>query len=111
MSNTNNNLKTQTSNALHNAIMEAGGKDRPLNVSTWMDDLNITMEEYIRLEEEKAQKCRKVFSWETAKYGKIWYDEDVLDLRSVETKFPAIVFNDNLTSNETLSCEPTIWQL
>ncbi|GJW65967.1 retrovirus-related pol polyprotein from transposon TNT 1-94 [Tanacetum coccineum] len=30
MSNTNNNLQTQTSNALHNAIIEAGGKDRPL---------------------------------------------------------------------------------
>ncbi|GJU63927.1 hypothetical protein Tco_1245762 [Tanacetum coccineum] len=30
MSNTNTNLKTQTSNALHNAIMEAGGKDHPL---------------------------------------------------------------------------------
>ncbi|GKC28744.1 hypothetical protein Tco_1036038 [Tanacetum coccineum] len=29
MSNTNNNLQTQTSNALHNAIMEAGGKNRP----------------------------------------------------------------------------------
>ncbi|GJW08567.1 hypothetical protein Tco_1570990 [Tanacetum coccineum] len=29
MSNTNKNLQTQTSNALHNAIMEAGGKDRP----------------------------------------------------------------------------------
>nr|GEV14452.1 hypothetical protein [Tanacetum cinerariifolium] len=29
MSNTNNNLKTQTSNTLHNAIMEAGSKDRP----------------------------------------------------------------------------------
>ncbi|GKE23006.1 hypothetical protein Tco_1434518 [Tanacetum coccineum] len=29
MSNTNNNLQTQTSNALHNAIMEADGKDRP----------------------------------------------------------------------------------
>nr|GEW82680.1 hypothetical protein [Tanacetum cinerariifolium] len=29
MSNTNNNLQTQTSNALHNAIMEASGKDRP----------------------------------------------------------------------------------
>ncbi|GJV55195.1 hypothetical protein Tco_1456200 [Tanacetum coccineum] len=28
MSNTNNNLQTQTSNALHNAIMEASGKDR-----------------------------------------------------------------------------------
>ncbi|GJU83194.1 hypothetical protein Tco_1285559 [Tanacetum coccineum] len=29
MSNTNTNLQTQTSNALHNAIMEAGGKDHP----------------------------------------------------------------------------------
>ncbi|GJV11590.1 hypothetical protein Tco_1353131 [Tanacetum coccineum] len=29
MLNTNNNLQTQTSNALYNAIMEAGGKDRP----------------------------------------------------------------------------------
>ncbi|GJX29307.1 hypothetical protein Tco_0237386 [Tanacetum coccineum] len=29
MSNTNKNLQTQTSNALHNAIMEVGGKDRP----------------------------------------------------------------------------------
>ncbi|GJR47909.1 hypothetical protein Tco_1316012 [Tanacetum coccineum] len=29
MSNTNNNLQNQTSNALRNAIMEAGGKDRP----------------------------------------------------------------------------------
>ncbi|GJZ98649.1 hypothetical protein Tco_0671102 [Tanacetum coccineum] len=29
MSNTNTNLQTQTSNALHNAIMEAGGKYRP----------------------------------------------------------------------------------
>ncbi|GKD31373.1 hypothetical protein Tco_1242151 [Tanacetum coccineum] len=29
MSNTNNNLQTQTSNVVHNAIMEAGGKDRP----------------------------------------------------------------------------------
>nr|GEW50219.1 hypothetical protein [Tanacetum cinerariifolium] len=29
MSNTNNTMQTQTSNTLHNAIMEAGGKDRP----------------------------------------------------------------------------------
>ncbi|GKA97039.1 hypothetical protein Tco_0824933 [Tanacetum coccineum] len=29
MSNTNTNMQTQTSNALHNAIMEASGKDRP----------------------------------------------------------------------------------
>ncbi|GJV14287.1 hypothetical protein Tco_1359610 [Tanacetum coccineum] len=36
-----------------------------------MDDMNITMEEYIWLEEEKSQKRGKVFNWETAKYGKI----------------------------------------
>ncbi|GJZ93485.1 retrovirus-related pol polyprotein from transposon TNT 1-94 [Tanacetum coccineum] len=29
MSNTNNTMQTQTSNAFHNVIMEAGGKDRP----------------------------------------------------------------------------------
>ncbi|GJX29755.1 hypothetical protein Tco_0237834 [Tanacetum coccineum] len=76
-----------------------------------MDDPNITMEEYIRLEEEKARKHGKVFNWETAKYGKIWYDEDVHDLRSVETEFPAIVFDDAFTSEVTLSCEPTISSL
>ncbi|GJY98700.1 putative ribonuclease H-like domain-containing protein [Tanacetum coccineum] len=79
--------------------------------SVKMDDPNITIEEYIRLKEEKARKRGKVFNWETAKYGKIWYNEDVHDLRSVETEFPSIVFNDNLTLNETLSCEPTVSSL
>ncbi|GKC24622.1 hypothetical protein Tco_1026772, partial [Tanacetum coccineum] len=60
---------------------------------------------------KKARKCGNVYNWETTKYGKIWYDEDVHDLRSVETKFPTIVFNDNLTSNETLFCEPTVSSL
>ncbi|GKA91009.1 hypothetical protein Tco_0812879 [Tanacetum coccineum] len=69
-----------------------------------------TMEEYIRLEEEKAQKRGKVFNWETAKYGKIWYDEDIHDLRSIETEFPAIAFNDEVSS-KTLSYEPTISSL
>ncbi|GJV84318.1 hypothetical protein Tco_1524216 [Tanacetum coccineum] len=73
-----------------------------------MDDPNITMEEYIRFEEEKARRRGKVYNWETATYGKIWYDEDVHDLRSVETKFPAIVFNDKLSSEKTLSYEPTV---
>ncbi|GJW43199.1 hypothetical protein Tco_0071998 [Tanacetum coccineum] len=73
-----------------------------------MEDLNITMEEYIRLEEEKAHRHGKVYNWETAKYGKIWYDKDVHDLRSFETEFPAIIFNNRLTSEETPSCEPTV---
>ncbi|GJT86774.1 hypothetical protein Tco_1068491 [Tanacetum coccineum] len=73
-----------------------------------MDDPNITMEKYIRLEEEKARRRGKVYNWETATYGKIWYDEDIHDLRSVETEFPAIVFNDSLTSEVTLTCEPMV---
>ncbi|GJV43313.1 hypothetical protein Tco_1427849, partial [Tanacetum coccineum] len=76
-----------------------------------MDDPNITLVEYIRLEEEKAQNRGKVFNWETAKYGKIWYDEDVHDLKSVKTKFRAISFNDHISSEKTLSCEPTVSSL
>ncbi|GKC85372.1 hypothetical protein Tco_1141089, partial [Tanacetum coccineum] len=74
-----------------------------------MDDPNITMEEYIRLEEEKAHRRGKVYNWETAKYGKIWDNEDVHDLGSIETEFSAIVFND--TSEATLSCEPMVSSL
>ncbi|GJU35067.1 hypothetical protein Tco_1183421 [Tanacetum coccineum] len=54
-----------------------------------MDDPNITMEEYIRLEKEKL----------------------VGVVRFVKTEFPAIVFNDTLTSEATLSCEPTVSSL
>ncbi|GJR22146.1 hypothetical protein Tco_0970673 [Tanacetum coccineum] len=54
-----------------------------------MDDPNITIEEYIRLEEEKSRR----------------------HVRSIETKFPAIIFNVTLTSEATLSCEPTVSSL
>ncbi|GJU31217.1 retrovirus-related pol polyprotein from transposon TNT 1-94 [Tanacetum coccineum] len=53
-----------------------------------MDDPNITMAEYIRLEEEKARRRGKVYNWETAMYAKIC-----------------------LTSNETPSYEPTVSSL
>ncbi|GJR35678.1 hypothetical protein Tco_1211362 [Tanacetum coccineum] len=42
MSNNNNNLQTQTSRALHNAIMEAGGKDRPPMVLPATPDIDGT---------------------------------------------------------------------
>ncbi|GKF09470.1 hypothetical protein Tco_0043694, partial [Tanacetum coccineum] len=58
--------------------------------------------------EEKAHRHGKVYIWETATYGKIWCNEDVHDLRYVETEFPAIAFNDALTSEVALSCEPTV---
>nr|GFB85425.1 hypothetical protein [Tanacetum cinerariifolium] len=68
-------------------------------------------EEYIRLEEEKARRHGKVYNWETTKYGKIRYDEDVHDLRSVKTESLAIDFNDELSSKKTISCEPTVSSL
>ncbi|GJV76745.1 hypothetical protein Tco_1508329 [Tanacetum coccineum] len=38
----------------------------------------------------------------------IWYDEDIHDLRSVETEFPAIAFTNEVSSGKTLSYEPTV---
>ncbi|GJY77052.1 hypothetical protein Tco_0482168 [Tanacetum coccineum] len=74
-----------------------------------MDDPNISMEEYIRLEKEKAQRYDRTFNWETATYGKVKYCEDENDcFTNFETKFLAIVFDDTLTSDATLSFEPTI---
>nr|GFB05968.1 hypothetical protein [Tanacetum cinerariifolium] len=49
-----------------------------------MDDPNITMEEYIRLQAKKAHR------------------------RDFEADFPAIVYNDALTPNENVSPKPTI---
>ncbi|GJX00835.1 putative reverse transcriptase domain-containing protein [Tanacetum coccineum] len=54
-----------------------------------MDDPNITMEEYFRLEEEKAHRRGKCL------IGKL-----------ITT-----ILNDSLTSNETPSCEPTVSSL
>ncbi|GJZ32926.1 hypothetical protein Tco_0578362 [Tanacetum coccineum] len=70
-----------------------------------MDDPNITMEEYIRLVEVKAQRHGRTFNLQTATYEKVKYCEDEDDC--FETKFPAIVFDDTLTSDTTLSCEST----
>ncbi|GJZ16229.1 hypothetical protein Tco_0551906 [Tanacetum coccineum] len=51
--------------------------------------------------------CYPLFgSWSVA--FRIWDNEDVHDLRSVITEFPAIVFNDKSTSEAALLCEPTV---
>ncbi|GJU12444.1 hypothetical protein Tco_1134840 [Tanacetum coccineum] len=59
---------------------------------------------YLCLDSPKTTK-------ETRSNTPIWYNEDVHDLRSVENEFPAIVFNDSLTSNEKISCKPTVSSL
>ncbi|GJU69509.1 hypothetical protein Tco_1255768 [Tanacetum coccineum] len=70
-----------------------------------MDDLNITMEEYIRLEEEKARRHGRTFNWQTATIGKIenYKDEDDCFI-DFETEFLAIVFDNTLTA---ITSEPT----
>ncbi|GJV48937.1 retrovirus-related pol polyprotein from transposon TNT 1-94 [Tanacetum coccineum] len=60
------------------------------------------------LRKKKAHRHGKVYNWETATYGNIWYNEEVHDLRSFKTEFPVIVFNDTLTPEVTLSCKPTV---
>ncbi|GJW31213.1 hypothetical protein Tco_0051245 [Tanacetum coccineum] len=74
-----------------------------------MDDPNVTMEEYIRLEEEKAQRHGQTFNWQTATFRKVKYYEDNDDcFTDFETEFPAIVFDNTLTSDIALPCEPTV---
>ncbi|GKB48573.1 hypothetical protein Tco_0899326 [Tanacetum coccineum] len=75
------------------------GKDEMLRTLAWRPIVVVAM---------TSRRRGKVYNWETATFGKIWYDKDVHDLRSVETEFPAIVDNEAFISEVTLSCEPTV---
>ncbi|GJR97188.1 gag-pol polyprotein [Tanacetum coccineum] len=79
-----------------------------IKTNTLMDDTSMTMEEYIKFEEEKACKRRKVFNFQTATYGKIRIDDNLRDLSSVETEFPAIVIDDAFASQNTLQCKSQV---
>ncbi|GKC84854.1 hypothetical protein Tco_1140571 [Tanacetum coccineum] len=68
----------------------------------------MTMEEYIKLEEEKAHRHGRVFNWETATYGKIRVDDDLYDLRSVEAEFPAIVIDNAFAPQDALPCKSQV---
>ncbi|GJY47097.1 hypothetical protein Tco_0436160 [Tanacetum coccineum] len=73
-----------------------------------MNNPDITIEEYIRIETKKAIRCAQVYNWETATYGKISYFEDIDYFKNFETEFPAIVYEDALTSEPKVSPEPTV---
>ncbi|GJV61452.1 hypothetical protein Tco_1467552 [Tanacetum coccineum] len=67
------------------------------------------MEEYIRFQEEKSLSRGETFNWQTATYGNMEYCEDEADyFTNFETKFPAIVLDNTLTSNAAILCGPTI---
>ncbi|GJX48862.1 hypothetical protein Tco_0275707 [Tanacetum coccineum] len=72
-----------------------------------MDDPNVTLEEYIRLEEEKARRQGRTFDWQTTRYDKTEYYENKYDsFTNLETEYPAIVFDD--ISDVAFSREPTV---
>ncbi|GKD62595.1 hypothetical protein Tco_1300104, partial [Tanacetum coccineum] len=73
-----------------------------------MDDPNMTMEEYIKFEEEKAHRRGRVFNWKTATYAKIKVDDDLHNLRYVEAEFPAIVIDDAFTPQDALPCKSQV---
>ncbi|GKC91959.1 hypothetical protein Tco_1157401 [Tanacetum coccineum] len=73
-----------------------------------MDDPNMTIEEYIKLEKENARRRGRVFNWETATYGKIRVDDDLYDLRSMQAKFPAIVIDDAFAPPNALPCKSQV---
>ncbi|GJS16030.1 hypothetical protein Tco_0410502 [Tanacetum coccineum] len=67
------------------------------------------MEEYIRIQDEKALSRGETFNWLTAMYDKMKYCEDEDDcFTNFETKFPAIVLDNTLTSDVAISCGPTV---
>ncbi|GKD33270.1 hypothetical protein Tco_1248779, partial [Tanacetum coccineum] len=89
-----------------------------------MDDPNITMKEYIRLEEEKACRRGKVYNWETATYENdndkvnmpllsspeptVSYFDDLDYFKILRKEFPAIVYNDAPTSKSDFIAEHTL---
>ncbi|GJX99678.1 hypothetical protein Tco_0356697 [Tanacetum coccineum] len=60
------------------------------------------IEEYIKLQEEKAQRAGRTFNWQTAIYGKVKYYEDEDDcFTNFESEFPSIVFDDTISFDES----------
>ncbi|GKE42075.1 hypothetical protein Tco_1469359, partial [Tanacetum coccineum] len=69
-----------------------------------MDNPNITMEEYIKLQEEKDMRLGEMFNWQTTTYGKreYWDDEDY-SFTKFDTEFPAIVLgNTNAVASQNI---------
>ncbi|GKC63376.1 hypothetical protein Tco_1095974 [Tanacetum coccineum] len=81
-----------------------------------MDDPNITMEEYIRLEEEKARRCAIVFNDTLASEAAlscepaptVSYFDDLDYFKDFENEFPAIVYNNAQMSKSDLLTEPIL---
>nr|GFB08602.1 hypothetical protein [Tanacetum cinerariifolium] len=90
MSNINNNMQTQTSNSLHNAIMEAGSKDRPSmlapgNYIQWKSRIK-------RYIDTKPNRELIHYYLENPLYELGWNNKPVLDYEGNPTSATARVF-------------------
>ncbi|GJU15442.1 hypothetical protein Tco_1143408 [Tanacetum coccineum] len=78
MSNTNNNLQTQKSNALCNAIMEAVGKDRPQMLAPVVEGSSkTTIKGYIENYKNVSQEIRNQLDVEAVQIILIGIDNDI----------------------------------
>ncbi|GJT74948.1 hypothetical protein Tco_1041673 [Tanacetum coccineum] len=66
-----------------------------------------SIRQYIKLQAEKAQRRGQMFNWETATYGKS-YGDDLDFFTGFKADYPAIVYNDALTSNENVPSKPPV---
>ncbi|GJT43884.1 hypothetical protein Tco_0952599 [Tanacetum coccineum] len=73
-----------------------------------IDESNLTIEEYIELEAEKACRRGQTFNWKTATYSKVRYHENIDYFKDFETYFLAIIYNNALTNNHEVSSKPTV---
>ncbi|GKB49005.1 hypothetical protein Tco_0899758, partial [Tanacetum coccineum] len=86
----------------------SGARTKKPQYAVKMKEPDITMEEYIQLETEKALRRGQVFNWETATYGKVRYFNHIDYFKNFETEFSAIVYKDASTSEPEASSEPTV---
>ncbi|GJZ77714.1 hypothetical protein Tco_0642386 [Tanacetum coccineum] len=82
MSNINNNLQTQTSNALHNAFMEVGGKDRPPMLAP-EDSSETSTEGYMENSKNVSQYIRNQLDAEAIQIILIGIDNDIYSIVDV----------------------------
>nr|GEX68772.1 hypothetical protein [Tanacetum cinerariifolium] len=76
-----------------------------------MDDLNTTMVEYIRLEEKKLVGMVRCITGKLLGMVRSGMMKTFTTSDAFKIEFPSIVLDDALTSEKSLSCEPTVSSL
>ncbi|GJU15387.1 hypothetical protein Tco_1143353, partial [Tanacetum coccineum] len=97
-----NDLKKAQDHSQRHVVTSLRGRLLASLSQKTIDDLNISMEEYIRLEEEKAQRRGKTSNWQTTTFGRNehYYEEEYFT--NFEEEFPTIIFRKiNTTSFDT----------